>query len=197
MSGIAYASAGLGGTLRMRGLAAQSGKLYQKANRIFHSLEDQFGLAYSYCGQGNAYRMREKWAPALKCMNRAIKIYTRLGQKGPLGFVLWSRAQIFLFKNKFRAALKELEKARKLFQSVHDKRGEVYVSLGLGQYYYQQQNVKYHRFFRRCSVLSKKLGLRFETLHAKRTYADPRILRQQYAACGVQPQSFFRYKTLP
>ncbi len=192
----AYTLCGLGGTLRMKGWAAQSGRLYQAAQRLFEREGDLFGLAYAHCGQGNAARMSNRLPSAMRHYRRAIKTYESIGQEGPLAFVYWSRAQAEISLGQHGPAKKDLMRAERLFRSVNDKRGLIYVNLGWGTYYKKAGQARFRSYFQRALREAQKGGLRLEILHAKKGLSgkdEKRALQH----LGVDVNKFTAYKTIP
>jgi tetratricopeptide (TPR) repeat protein len=203
--GLAYARCGLGGTLRMRGRAKESGQLYAKANNVFRKNGDAFGTAYSFCGQGNALRMQGFLKQSLIYSRQAFKIYTSLHQKSPLAFVLWTLAQTNISLKNYSLADHYLTRAEKLFKSVKDRRGLVYISLGRGELYRQQNIQKAPSFYNRAIRSAKRLNLQFEIVHGRRglLLCQPQnkpslnSIFRSYKKCGVNFGSFKHYSSLP
>jgi tetratricopeptide (TPR) repeat protein len=196
-SGLAYAWAGLGGTLRMKGWPEDSGALYAHANQTFEKLGDQFGQAYTCCGQGNALRMQGNLEGALPFMNRAISLYKKLGMKGPLGFVLWSRGQLEILQGQFAAARADINACARLFHAVRDERGQVYAALGLGELARAQGQANASNFYRAALKKARRLKLALEILHARRGLEPKKLFRREYAKLGVDTPSFLQYRSLP
>ena len=108
-------------------------KYYQRANRLFVSLNDVFGKAYSFCGIGNAYRMLGAYDESLVYFRKATKLYKTIGDQVSYAYTLWGISTSYKMTHQYGKALRYLDNAGVLFKKTKDLRGMIYTKLGFGE----------------------------------------------------------------